>query len=306
MDLIYTNAKGEDIGVLQNYTLDLAFGQDENDFELVMDVKDHCCEKSGFVYIEATEYGGIIDRMKIVTKDDKLSYLGRTWHGILASKVVEPTTLSGLANVAIDKVIKSIGLDKLFIVTNDDYGLAVGKYVVSKPTNAYLVISQMLAGVGGKLKIVFVDGKVLLSAVPLVDYSQDEQFDNDQVGLDIEKALNSVNHLVCVNKEGASITHLYKNAKGKFQEKQVYFGANEIAEIYEYSSQDDLTEEKLQKYLSVDNVQVDFSPDEAVYDVGDIIGAKEVVTGISVKEKITKKIVTISQGSVNINYKVGE
>lgn len=310
MDLIYTNAKGEDIGVLNNYTFDLAFGKDENDFELTMSTRDHCCEKSGFVYIEGTEYGGIIDKMSVTTKDDTLSYMGRTWHGILESKVIEPTTVSGKASVAVDKLIRSMGLSNLFIVDTEDYGLAFGKYSITRPVKGYSTLAQMVDGIGGKLKFRFSDGKVTLSVVPIVDYSQDEQFDNDQVELDIEKTYNSVNHLVCVGKEDSQekvpTVHLYKNAKGKFQEEQVYFGINEITDIYEYSNQDDLAEEKLQQYLSADKVQVDFAPDEAVYDVGDIIGAKEIVTGISVKEKITKKIVTIKQGSVNINYKVGE
>ncbi len=32
MDLIFTNKNREDIGVLQDYDLDLAFGADENNF----------------------------------------------------------------------------------------------------------------------------------------------------------------------------------------------------------------------------------------------------------------------------------
>lgn len=34
MDLIYMNASMEDIGVIRAYEFDLAYGSDENDFEL--------------------------------------------------------------------------------------------------------------------------------------------------------------------------------------------------------------------------------------------------------------------------------
>ena len=64
--------------------------------------------------------------------------------------------------------------------------------------------------------------------------------------------------------------------------------------------------EKLQGYAIADKVQMDFAAEETIYDIGDIIGAKEVSTGIFATEKITKKIVTINQGVVNIQYKVGE
>lgn len=33
MDLIYTDINGEDAGILHGYTLDEAYGDDENDFE---------------------------------------------------------------------------------------------------------------------------------------------------------------------------------------------------------------------------------------------------------------------------------
>ena len=33
MDLIFTNTAGEDVGVILKYTLDLAYGSGENDFQ---------------------------------------------------------------------------------------------------------------------------------------------------------------------------------------------------------------------------------------------------------------------------------
>lgn len=328
MDLIYANSKGEDIGVLKDYTFDLAFGTDENDFELTMDVSNHCCEPNGFIYIEGTEYGGIIDKMGVVTVDDKLLYMGRTWHGILNSKVIEPNadgtpfTISGEANAVIKVILERIGLTDLFIVPDEDSGVAIVNYTFGKYINAYFGLANMVASGSGKLKFVFLDGKVTISAIPAVDYSQDEQFDSDQVEMDIEKIFNSMNHLICVGKEDAKeqlpTVHLYRDTDGIFKQtdKPTVTGLQDITDIYEYSSQDDLNElleeltsgniEKLQKYLPTDTVRMDFAAEETIYDVGDIIGAKEVTTGIFATEKITKKIVTISQGSVNINYKVGE
>ena len=39
--------------------------------------------------------------------------------------------------------------------------------------------------------------------------------------------------------------------------------------------------------------------------IGDIVGAKENVTGISVWQPITKKIIKIINGKINIDYEVG-
>ena len=64
--------------------------------------------------------------------------------------------------------------------------------------------------------------------------------------------------------------------------------------------------EKLQEYANANKIQINFKAEDDTYDVGDIIGAKEVITGTVATARIIKKIVTIKQGVVNIQYKVGE
>ena len=53
-------------------------------------------------------------------------------------------------------------------------------------------------------------------------------------------------------------------------------------------------------------VDVDFDAEETVYDIDDVVGSVENVTGIEVTASITKKIVTIKQGTIKIKYEVGE
>jgi hypothetical protein len=55
MDLIYMNASKEDVGVLMDYELDLAFGADENNFECRIQANSHCCSAGYYLYYEATE-----------------------------------------------------------------------------------------------------------------------------------------------------------------------------------------------------------------------------------------------------------
>ena len=44
MDLIYADENKIEIGVIPEYEFDIAFGSDENDFELTLDVSSHCCK----------------------------------------------------------------------------------------------------------------------------------------------------------------------------------------------------------------------------------------------------------------------
>lgn len=321
MDLIYTNAFREDIGILQDFTLDLAFGKDENSFELEVDVNQGCLEAKSLIYIEGTEYGGIVDSIAVVTKDNKLTYKGRTFQGILNSKILQPDTgeayltVSGEANSVINSLIEKVGLNELFILASENSGLQIESYSFERYTDAYSGIKKMLDTVQGKLLFSYLDGKIILRAVPLVDYSDDEQFDNDLLQFSIEKTLNPINHLICLGKGELSertVIHLYADESGNISENQTFFDFDEITAVYDYAnaeSEEKLKSdgiEKLKSYASSGKTNMNFTDRTDKYDVGDIVGTKEIITGVFVKEKINKKIVTIKKGTINIEYKVGE
>ena len=90
MDLIYMNRLFQDVGVLIEPEYDLAFGKDENDFSCKIHSSNHCCEPGFFIYADGTEYGGIVDSIEVDTEADTVTYSGRTWHGMLASKIIVP------------------------------------------------------------------------------------------------------------------------------------------------------------------------------------------------------------------------
>lgn len=321
MDLIYTDSQRKDVGIMKDYTFDLAFGTDENNFELATDLENHCCEADGLVYIENTEYGGIIDDFEVATKDDMLTYKGRTWHGILESKVIEPNKgkayfrVTGEANKIIGDVLTRCGLSDLFVASSLGSGLYTEGFSFDRYIGAYSGLKKFVESVNGKLKFSYTSGKVVVSALPLVDYSKDEQFDNDTVEMVVSKATNTINHLICLGKGELAerqVVHLYLDKNRNVSNTQTFYGLKEIATVFDYPNAESVEEltakgtEKLLEYATGSKVQMDFEAEECAYDVGDIIGAKEIITGTVASEKITKKIVTIRQGEVNIQYKVGE
>lgn len=101
MDLMYMNHDRKDLGVLKNPEFDLAFGEDENNFECKISLKDHCCKEGYYIYAEGTEYGGIVDAIEIDSENDLAIYTGRSWHGILASKVIEPLKATDKTEITI-------------------------------------------------------------------------------------------------------------------------------------------------------------------------------------------------------------
>jgi hypothetical protein len=225
MDLTYMTDKKVDIGVIENYQFDLAFGSDENDFTCEIRLQDHCCEAGYMLYIDGTEYGGIIDNISPDTKSKKVVYGGRTWHGVLENKILCPDNgedylyLSGEANEVLATIISLVGLSDLFSASTDDSGIDIVDYKV-RYDNAYTVISKMLHIAGGKLKTIFSKGYVVLSAVPYIDYSRDEEWDSSQLAFKIKKNYRAVNHLICLGKgdlKNRAIIHLFTDENGGLQ-----------------------------------------------------------------------------------------
>lgn len=322
MDLIYTNNKGEDLGVLQNHKLDLAYGSDENDFELTVSNTDHVCGNGSVIYIEGTEYGGIVDSIRVDTASDELVYKGLTWHGLLESKVIEPNVgedylvISGDANTVLATLISRMGLSDLFKASSEVSKLNISNYFMNRYVKGYTGIKKMLATVNGKLRFMFKDGYVVLWAEPVVDYSHDDEFDSDQIDFVIEKKFKPINHVICLGKgelKDRKIVHLYADAEGNISRTQSLFGLDERTAIYENSnveSEEELINgglEVMQESRNSGELQFKFdaTDEETAYDVGDIVGAKELVTGITMSRPIAKKIVNITDDLVKIDYKVG-
>ena len=321
MDLIYMNANREDVNVLHEYELDLAFGKDENNFECKVDSNQHCCQEGFFLYFEGTEYGGRIEKIASDTENGEVTYSGDTWHGMLDSKILEPDAgedylvLSGEANAVLTTLIIRMDLQDLFTVSAEDSGITIKSYQMNRYIGGYSGIQKMLKASGAKLKLVFQMGMVELAAAPLVDYTQDEQFDSDSVPLKIKRNYKPVNHLICLGKgelKDRTVIHLYADKEGNISRTQSLFGIEEKTKTFDYPSVESEEElitkgtERLKEYQNTDEVKMGFSPDEDAYDIGDIVGAADVVTGLEVATDITKKIVTVKKGETKISYKVGE
>ncbi len=320
MDLIYTNSKKVDQGVLNTYTLDLSFGNEENDFEISLGTDEPRLEFGALVYAEGFEYGGIVDAIGSDSTIEAVSYMGRTFHGVLNSKVIEPDegkdyfTISGDANTVLRNLIKRLNLGGLFVASEATSGINISNYQFNRYCKAYDGIRAMLSSVGAKLKIAWKNRAVQLSAEPIVDYSE-ESIDNDTTDLIVKLYDKKVNHLICLGKgelANREVIHLYVDQFGRIGDTQYYTGLDEITEIYDNNgaeSSDELRSggiEYLTELRSVDSASISLPVAEtSVYDIGDIVGAADINSGIKTAAAVTQKIVRITNGAVNIEYKIG-
>ena len=261
MDLIVTDATGKPVASHASYTLDLAFGSGENDFDL--QVEDAALKAGSRIMIDGTEYGGIIDDTD-VDVDGGLSTVtwhGRDWHGVLASKIIEPDrnndylTLSGTIPVIMRTLVSRAGLQGLFTVTDESADhkttCQFDRYV-----DLYSGLVKMLRASGLKLRLRNDGDKVSMSAMPVRTIG--DSIDSDLIDFTAKQAAHPINHLICLGKgelKDRTVIHWYADANGTFSHTQTLKGLDERTATYELSNAeaDELEDKGRQKFQELRN-----------------------------------------------------
>lgn len=315
MVLVVADTKLGNVREIEDFTLDVAFGADEN--ALTLTVEEKSAPAAGqLVYIDATEYGGVIDQVKRGSgrgATGAVECKGRTWHGILAGRRLSPDSGSGYLTVngkvgdVLTSLIARMGLESLFKAASDDSTVS---YTFSRFCDGYSGLMSCAKANGRKLAMRRMDGYIELSMPPIVDYAN--KVDSDLLDFTITSVHRCVNHLLCAGTgqlANRAIVHFYADENGNVSHKQTLFGIDEICALYDYSnaSASELETEgkkKLLEYQTSGTVEVDAHEDMDV-DVGDIISARDNSTGTTVTATVSKKVVKVERGVATYSYEVG-
>lgn len=322
--LILADQNLKDIDPVMDADIDIAIGSDENDYEIKIQ-RDKWRSDYTFgnaFYIKDTEYGGIIGEVDTNTAEDTISLLGMTWRGMLDKKIIRPPTgedykkVSGELNTVLsDLVTEHFG--DYFVVSQDDTGIVVADYQFDRYCTLLSGIMKMLKSVGYRLRIRYIQqergqpGYVELSAVPIVDYSEQIELSQDsQLNFTFKNYRNGVNHLICLGKgelQDRQVIDLYVQKDGSIGTEQYYKGIEEIAATYEDTSSetDELEErgrERLQKLMNSTSFAMDVETLNMDVEIGDIIGGRDYLTGLYAKKPIVKKIYRVQDGKTSLEY----
>lgn len=318
VELIITDSNHVDDRSAADYTLDCAWGKEENDFELVVSGAS-AIDAGAYVYIDGGECGGVVDAMEdqLASGVSTLTYSGRTWHGVLANKILEPDrgkdylTVSGTASTVIGSLISRVGLDGVFEAVDSPTAGAqtIKQYQFDRYTDAYSGLRKMCEANGLKLKMAYASGRVNIWAEPVKHYG--DSIDSDLIDFDATRTWRKPNHLIGLGKGDLAarvVVHWYADAKGNVSQTQSLKGVDEITQVYDYSNAETAelntkTKEKLQDLQSEGDVKVTVRDDaNVVFDVGDTVTARDNLTGITVNATISKKIVKVSNGVLSVDY----
>lgn len=310
MDLIVTDTNGTPSGSYASWTLDLAYGSGENDFELQCPA---CLEPGCRWWVDGTGWGGIVDDVKtsVTGGEGELTYHGRDWHGLLASKILEPDkgkdylTVSGTIGTLLRTVISRIGLQDIITVTEGASKNANWRF--DRYCDAWSGLSKMLRASGLRLRITAAQNGVTVDAPPIT--AAGDLIDSDLIDFDATLASHPINHLICLGKgelKDRIVVHWYADQKGTLSHTQTIKGADERASVYELSNADAAELEtkgktKLQELRDTGSIDVDVT-DGIDLDVGDTVTGRDNTTGIRVTAEITKKIIKVKDGIPTVTY----
>lgn len=327
VELTYTDASFHDVGLIEPYDGDFAYGNSENDFS-VDTTGDSIPEVGAMMYAEGSDVGGIVTGYSSDAAMGTFSVVGDTWTGVLDRRVVGPDSgsdylaLSGDVRDIVAALVSRAGLTGLFRVAEGRTGITASHTFTGSTSSeqqdagrymgAWTAIWQVCVDHGCKCRFAWsdVERRVIVTVARLADYTDDEAQSAGlaTVGVSIRRPTN---HLVCLGKgdlKAREVLHLYADRSGNVSTSQTIKGVDEIAEVYDDSSaegdklREDGTKKLREAWQSSQEVTVKSVPTSATFDLGDIIGGTDPWSGLTARAIVTKKVASFKQGSMKYTY----
>lgn len=323
MELILTDINGIDIRRMDYIKADFDIGN-ENDFEIAVSADDwqEDVQFGARLYVPNTEYGGIVGELETSTAENVIYIRGYCWRGLLQRKIIIPPekqaykTVNGDLSLNISDTVDN-AFDGIIKADKADTGVVL-KYSYDRYTDMLSGLSKMLGQKGYKLKIEYMQqeqgmaGFVLLSAVPVVDYSDAIELSQDsRIDFTMKLKKNIVNHLIVLGDGELTeriVLDLYLHPDGSIQKTQYFTGINEIAEVYEYTNSENLeidAEEHFREIIETTALSMDVAALGLAIGIGDIVGGRDYITGIAASKPLAAIIVT-DNGTASIEYQLAE
>lgn len=309
MDLFVTDSAGNASARVRSFTLDMAFGADENDFTLELGEAAPGIGPGSLVFVPGTEYGGIVGKLcpSRLRAGDAVAYEGQTWHGILDDHVIEPPSgsayrnVSGDADAVMGQLVSLLGLGGIFSA-RQYAGIDVKASL--RYQTAYAAITDMLAASGARLQLAWDTAarRCVMHAVPVRDWG-DVPLMGGTTQYSARLDYRPVNHLIALGKgEGAArkVIHLYADGSGNISTKKSLSGIDERTYVYDYSNAEDdklmdKARDKLAKLRQTNEIDVDLDSGAGVA-VGDTVTAYSPSVGVATTGTVTKLTVKVEGG----------
>ena len=321
MDLVYIRKKGDvyESGYLSHYEIDFDVTSDTefvtNDFALKMILPDSPedllfieNEIETIIFVEGTEYGGQISGTEINIADNTITYTGRTWRGTLEQYIIEPPPGQDYRIVTGNLVTILESLPHSPYVEYQPASYSISSFQFDRYITLFDGMTKLLSAADDSLRvsIEFIQTEGTYTGVAktsltktrdlsgMVEVSQDF---NDKIQLSIKRDGNTPKRLICLGQgelHEREVINLYADDDWNITRTPIV-GAYPV-ETYDFSSSEDLLSDGIKRYkeLISNHKQIDVSISDLDIRLGDVISARDHLTGENVQAEITTIILKCS------------
>lgn len=325
MDVILANNNRKDVAILNKYCNIIFDLNKTKEFSIQVARSNYLPEMyfDSFVYVQNEEYGGIIKNVITSTELDYVELKGKTCRGMLNTKIIQPepgesyVIKSGDVYDIMRELVDN-EYDGYIRVISGHLGIYVDRFKFNRYCTLLEGITKLLLSVGYKpiIKVIRNNGELPyfeISAEEIVDFSGKLEFTNDSnINFTMDDNRGGINHLIGLGEgelEQRMIVHKYVDQYGNITNYQHFFGVDEVAETYNYSSGDPETfehdvEEKLLEMIIKPTMSMDVVHLNPISKIGDIVGGKDYLTGLKDAKKIENIIFSIEDEIESIDYEL--
>lgn len=309
----------------ESFSAELSLDVKNNDWELEMSEGSwsRCPIEAGhYIYVEGTEWGGPVERVRHTAANETVRVSGSCWRGLLERHVVCP--LAGQTHAAVsgeaNSVVRSLlggWRSELFSVSTEQSPVALSGRL--RYTPLLEGIYDMLADAGGRLCAVFSDGALSLSVLPERDMSEEIEFSQDyDAQIVSDERMRVYNHILALGRGEMlerDVAELWITADGGVTGDGQSDGVAALERIdtllYDYpsvESSEELVRAARKKLLAASGesaMEVKLSGISAELELSDVVSAKDSVTGMSATLRVTAKELSITKSGVSITHTLG-
>lgn len=310
-------------------SIDVEVGSD-NDFEIEIPVSlynSEICEKGRYIYCAGTEYGGRTEGIKSDTSDGVVKIYGETFRGMLKDKVVEPPTGEAYLYVSGDlteclKTLLGGQYTGVFKVSDTLTGVSVSSYKINRYDYILDAMESLLESKGYRLDISVIneEAQFFVELSAKVNEVDDEISQDYDFNFSIEKKMLKYNYMIALGSgqlEQRTVIYLHQKDDGTVEQVSGIPNGDDIRVYkYDYSSSDstgndtelidgatkkfdEINESDSQKMTISDGSQIEL-------ELGSVVSGRDYITGITIQEPVTKKILKIKNGIATISYGIGD
>nr|DAW32414.1 MAG TPA: hypothetical protein [Caudoviricetes sp.] len=329
MDFYITDKDRYDMMYLSDKcSFDFEIGS-ENDFEIGIPVSlydSEIYEKGHYIYCDGTEYGGRIEGIKSDTSDGIVKIYGETFRGMLKDKVVEPPTGEAYLYVSGDltnclKALLGGQYTDVFKVSDTLTGVSVSNYKINRYDYILNAMESLLEPKGYRLDISVINEEetffVELSAK--LNEVDDEISQDYDFNFSIDKKILKYNYMIALGGgqlEKRTVLYLHQKGDGTVEQVSEIPNGDDIRVYkYDYSSSDstgndteliDSATKKFNEINESDSQTMTISDGSQIeLELGSVVSGRDYVTGITIQEPVTKKILKVRNGIPTISYGIG-